>query len=57
LTHALYTVGHTLTEHNPDYVVVGDTRSYDFEKIERAIRLVAKGARFILTCRHSSTRM
>ena len=26
LTHALYSVGYTLTEHNPDYVVVGDTR-------------------------------
>jgi NagD protein len=49
LTRALYSVGHTLTEHNPDYVVVGDTRSYDFEKIERAIRLIIKGARFVAT--------
>jgi NagD protein len=49
LTHALYSVGYTLTEHNPDYVVVGDTRSYDFEKIERAIRLIVDGARFIAT--------
>ena len=49
LTHALYSVGYTLTEHNPDYVVVGDTRGYDFEKIERAIRLIVKGARFVAT--------
>lgn len=49
LTHALYSVGYTLTEQNPDYVVVGDTRSYDFEKIERAVRLVAGGARFVAT--------
>jgi len=49
LTHALYSVGYTLTESNPDYVVVGDTRSYDFEKIERAIRLIQGGARFIAT--------
>ncbi|AGA26685.1 HAD-IIA family hydrolase [Singulisphaera acidiphila] len=49
LTHALYSVGYTLTEHKPDYVVVGDTRSYDFEKIERASRLVAGGARFVAT--------
>ena len=35
LTHALYSVGFTLTENNPDYVVVGETRSYDYEKIER----------------------
>ncbi|SIO61866.1 NagD protein [Singulisphaera sp. GP187] len=49
LTHALYSVGYTLTEHNPDYVVVGDTRSYDFEKIERASRLISGGARFVAT--------
>lgn len=49
LTHALYSVGYTLTENNPDYVVVGETRSYDYEKIERAARLILKGARFIAT--------
>jgi NagD protein len=49
LTNALYEAGYTLTERDPDYVVVGDTRSYDFEKIERAIRLVLGGARFIAT--------
>jgi NagD protein len=49
LAHALYSVGFTLTEHNPDYVVVGETRSYDFEKIERAVRLILEGARFVAT--------
>jgi NagD protein len=49
LSHALYSVGYTLTESSPDYVVVGDTRSYDYEKLERAVRLVAAGARFIAT--------
>src|SRR3954468_22704069 len=49
LTHALYSVGFTLTEHDPDYGVVGETRSYDYEKIERAVRLILKGARFIAT--------
>jgi NagD protein len=49
LTNALYDIGYTLTEHNPDYVVVGDTRSYDYEKIERAMRLILNGARFIAT--------
>jgi 5'-nucleotidase len=28
---------------------VGETRSYDYEKIERAVRLILKGARFIAT--------
>lgn len=49
LTNALYGVGYTLTERKPDYVVVGDTRSYDYEKIERAVRLILNGARFIAT--------
>ena len=36
-----------LTDHAPDYVVLGETRTYSFERIARAIRLVAAGARFI----------
>ncbi|MBQ6893234.1 MAG: HAD hydrolase-like protein, partial [Clostridia bacterium] len=34
---------------NPDYVVVGETRTYSFEKIEKAIELVNKGAKLIGT--------
>ena len=49
LTKALYDAGYTLTEHRPSYVVVGDTRSYDYEKIERAARLILGGARFVAT--------
>jgi NagD protein len=49
LTNALYDAGYTLTERDPDYVVVGDTRRYDFETIERAIRLILGGARFLAT--------
>ena len=49
LTTALHTVGYTLTERDPDYVVLGETRTYSFERITRAIRLVAAGARFIAT--------
>ncbi len=49
LANALYDIGYTLTEHNPDYVVVGDTRSYDYDKIERAVRFIVRGARFIAT--------
>ena len=29
--------------------MVGETRSYDYEKIERAVRLILKGARFVAT--------
>ena len=49
LTTALHDAGYTLTERNPDYVVIGETRSYSFERVTRAIRLVATGARFIAT--------
>ncbi len=49
LIHALYSAGYTTNNVNPDYVVVGDTHSYNFEKIELAVNLVLKGARLIGT--------
>jgi NagD protein len=49
LTTAMHQAGYTLTERNPDYVVLGETRTYSFERITQAIRLVAGGARFIAT--------
>src|SRR6476659_4078569 len=47
LTTALHEVGYVLTERSPDYVVLGETRTYSFEAITKAIRLIAAGARFI----------
>src|SRR3954453_6367263 len=49
LATALYQAGYTLTERGPDYVVLGETRTYSFERITRAIRLIGEGARFIAT--------
>jgi NagD protein len=49
LTTALHQAGYTLTERDPDYVVIGETRTYSFERITHAIRLIARGARFIAT--------
>src|SRR3954453_15636343 len=49
LTTALHEAGYTLTERDPDYVILGETRTYSFERITRAIRLIASGARFIAT--------
>ncbi len=49
LTTALHSAGYTMTERDPDYVVLGETRTYSFERITQAIRLVAAGARFIAT--------
>ena len=49
LTTALHQANYTLTDQDPDYVVLGETRTYSFERITQAIRLVAGGARFIAT--------
>ncbi|MGN6240937.1 MAG: HAD-IIA family hydrolase, partial [Cellulosimicrobium cellulans] len=49
LTTALYEAGYTLTESDPDYVVLGETRTYSFEAITKAIRLILGGSRFICT--------
>jgi len=49
LTTALHEVGYTMTDRHPDYVVLGETRTYSFEAITKAIRLIEGGARFIAT--------
>ena len=49
LTNAIYEAGFSMNEINPDYVVVGETRSYSYEKIERAVNLVRNGAKLIGT--------
>ncbi|WP_425334554.1 HAD-IIA family hydrolase [Prescottella agglutinans] len=49
LTTALHEINYVLTDNDPDYVVLGETRTYSFEAITTAIRLVERGARFIAT--------
>jgi NagD protein len=49
LTTALHESGYTLTESDPDYVVLGETRTYSIERITQAIRLISAGSRFIAT--------
>jgi NagD protein len=49
LTTALHDAGYVLTDQRPDYVVLGETRTYSFESITTAIRLIDGGARFIAT--------
>lgn len=49
LTEAIHEVGYVITDLNPDYVVLGETLSYNLELITKAIRLVAAGAHFIAT--------
>lgn len=49
ITTALHEAGFIMTETDPDYVVIGETRNYSFEAITKAIRLIGGGSRFIVT--------
>lgn len=46
---ALHEKGFIMTDRNPDFVIVGETRTYSFEQVTTAIRLIAAGARFVAT--------
>lgn len=49
IQNALYDVGITYNDVNPDYVVVGEDRGYSLDSITKAIRLVNAGAKLIGT--------
>ena len=49
LTTAMHSIGYVLSERDPEYVVLGETRTYSFDAITTAIRLIEGGARFIAT--------
>jgi NagD protein len=49
MTTALHDIGYVMTDQNPDYVVLGETRNFNFESLTRAIRLINSGSRFIAT--------
>lgn len=49
LTDAIHSIGYVITDHEPDYVVLGETHDYSFTTITKAIRLIAAGARFVAT--------
>lgn len=49
LINELYNVGFSISETNPDYVVVGKTSNFNFDMIKKAVRLIQGGAKFIGT--------
>jgi len=49
ITNALYDGGFSMNDRNPDYVVVAESQSYSYEKLERAVNLIRNGARLIGT--------
>jgi NagD protein len=54
LTQAIHEAGFVMTEFNPDYVVIGEVRSYNMDQITAAIRFIDSGAFFIVTNSDSS---
>ena len=49
LYNALYDAGITINEVDPDYVVVGETESYGYEHILKAMNMISRGAKLIAT--------
>jgi NagD protein len=49
LTQAMHQIGYTMTNRNPEYVVLGETNAYNLEHVTTAIRLILGGAKFICT--------
>jgi NagD protein len=49
MTQALHDIGYVQTDRNPDYVVLGETRNFNFDNLTKAIRLIGAGSRFIVT--------
>jgi len=49
LINELYNVGYSITENNPDYVVVGKTTTFNYEMLKKAVTLISKGAKFVAT--------
>lgn len=49
LINALYEAGITMNDINPDYVIIGETKNYNYTSIEKAVRLIFNGAKLIGT--------
>lgn len=49
LLNALYDAGITMNDVNPDYVVVGEGKTYSFDTLTKAVNLVLGGAKLIGT--------
>ncbi len=49
LTEAVHAIGYIITDYEPEYVILGETHSYNLESITKGIRLIVQGARFIAT--------
>ena len=49
LLTALHHHGYAIVDHDPDYVVVGEGRTFNLELVEAAVRMITNGARLVAT--------
>lgn len=49
LLTALHNNGYSIVEKDPDYVVVGEGRTLNFEMVEAAVRMILQGAKLVAT--------
>jgi len=49
LSHALHRNGYAIVDDDPDYVVVGEGRTFNMETVEAAVRMILRGAKLIAT--------
>jgi len=49
LLHALNVNGYAIVDHDPDYVVVGEGRTFNMEAVEAAVNMILGGAKLIAT--------
>lgn len=49
LLTALHQNGYAIVDHEPDYVVVGEGRTFNLELVEAAVRMILGGAKLIAT--------
>jgi NagD protein len=49
LLTALHLHGYAVVDHDPDYVVVGEGRTFNLEQVEAAVRMIQRGAKLIAT--------
>lgn len=49
LNHELYRIGFTITDINPDFVIVGEIHDYNWDMIQKASYFIMIEARFVAT--------
>ncbi|KAI9493474.1 HAD-like domain-containing protein [Zychaea mexicana] len=49
LVYALYQKGFIMNDQNPDYVVLGEGKSYNYERLTKAVQLIDHGAKLVAT--------